>query len=125
LLSLSCSHDFSFTLCCELQENPDATFGELGKLLGAAWKEVSEGDRKPYNDQAKADKERYAAELKDWLAAGNTLPEKKKRAAPKKKGGKKVHCLLALRHALVSTLSSQAKKEESDGEEEAGSGDDD
>jgi len=27
------------------EENPDASFGELGKLLGAAWKELDEADR--------------------------------------------------------------------------------
>ena len=27
------------------EENPDASFGELGKLLGAAWKELDETDR--------------------------------------------------------------------------------
>jgi hypothetical protein len=27
-------------------ENPDATFGEVGKLLGAKWKEMSAGEKK-------------------------------------------------------------------------------
>lgn len=38
------------------EENPDASFGEIGKMLGAAWKEVSDADKKPFEDQAKADK---------------------------------------------------------------------
>jgi len=37
-------------------ENPDAGFGEIGKLLGAKWKEMDEEDKKPYNEQAAADK---------------------------------------------------------------------
>ncbi|PPQ68985.1 hypothetical protein CVT25_009170 [Psilocybe cyanescens] len=39
-------------------ENPDAGFGELGKLLGAKWKELDEAEKKPYIDQAARDKER-------------------------------------------------------------------
>ncbi|KDR74088.1 hypothetical protein GALMADRAFT_227783 [Galerina marginata CBS 339.88] len=39
-------------------ENPDAGFGEVGKLLGAKWKELDEAEKKPYIDQAARDKER-------------------------------------------------------------------
>ncbi|KAF8970585.1 high mobility group box domain-containing protein [Flammula alnicola] len=39
-------------------ENPDAGFGEVGKLLGAKWKELDEAEKKPYVDQAARDKER-------------------------------------------------------------------
>jgi len=39
-------------------ENPDAGFGEIGKLLGAKWKELEEGDKKPYVEQAARDKQR-------------------------------------------------------------------
>ncbi|KIY62138.1 hypothetical protein CYLTODRAFT_404957 [Cylindrobasidium torrendii FP15055 ss-10] len=39
-------------------ENPDASFGEVGKLLGAKWKELDEDEKKPYVDQATKDKER-------------------------------------------------------------------
>ena len=28
------------------EANPDATFGELGKIMGAAWKEMTEDDKK-------------------------------------------------------------------------------
>jgi hypothetical protein len=28
------------------EAHPDATFGELGKIMGAAWKELSEEDKK-------------------------------------------------------------------------------
>lgn len=28
------------------EENPDATFGEVGKLLGAKWKEMSDAEKK-------------------------------------------------------------------------------
>jgi hypothetical protein len=59
-------------------ENPDAGFGEylhwskifllalnssnctgeVGKLLGAKWKEMTDEEKKPYHDQAAKDKER-------------------------------------------------------------------
>ncbi|KAF5329550.1 hypothetical protein D9619_009028 [Psilocybe cf. subviscida] len=39
-------------------ENPDAGFGEVGKLLGAKWKELDDAEKKPYADQAARDKER-------------------------------------------------------------------
>ncbi|KAF9264531.1 hypothetical protein L218DRAFT_958238 [Marasmius fiardii PR-910] len=39
-------------------ENPDASFGEVGKLLGAKWKELDDDEKKPYIEQAAKDKER-------------------------------------------------------------------
>ncbi|THH18220.1 hypothetical protein EW146_g2719 [Bondarzewia mesenterica] len=39
-------------------ENPDASFGEVGKLLGAKWKELDESEKKPYIEQAARDKQR-------------------------------------------------------------------
>ncbi|KIJ34885.1 hypothetical protein M422DRAFT_60408 [Sphaerobolus stellatus SS14] len=43
-------------------ENPDASFGEVGKLLGAKWKELDEEEKKPYVEQAQADKGRHERE---------------------------------------------------------------
>jgi len=39
-------------------ENPDAGFGEIGKLLGAKWKELDDSEKKPYIEQAARDKSR-------------------------------------------------------------------
>ncbi|KAF9558522.1 hypothetical protein CPC08DRAFT_819299 [Agrocybe pediades] len=39
-------------------ENPDAGFGEVGKLLGAKWKELDDSEKKPYIEKAARDKER-------------------------------------------------------------------
>lgn len=66
-------------------ENPDASFGmyaseldcltlliiccmvgEIGKLLGARWKELDEEEKKPYIDQAARDKERAEKEKKAY-----------------------------------------------------------
>ncbi|KAJ7619508.1 high mobility group box domain-containing protein [Roridomyces roridus] len=39
-------------------ENPEAGFGEVGKLLGAKWKELDDEEKKPYVEQAAKDKTR-------------------------------------------------------------------
>ncbi|KAL1916519.1 uncharacterized protein VTP21DRAFT_5710 [Calcarisporiella thermophila] len=49
-----------------LEENPDVKFTEVGKLLGAMWKELSEEEKKIYNDKASKDKERYEREKADY-----------------------------------------------------------
>ncbi|ORZ05029.1 non-histone chromosomal protein 6 [Absidia repens] len=43
-------------------DNPDATFGQIGKLLGKKWSEMSDADKKPYVEKAEKDKARYEAE---------------------------------------------------------------
>jgi len=43
-------------------ENPEAGFGEIGKLLGEAWKKLSDNEKKPYTDMAERDKQRYIDE---------------------------------------------------------------
>ncbi|KAI6101052.1 high mobility group box domain-containing protein [Pisolithus croceorrhizus] len=55
-------------------ENPDAGFGEVGKLLGAKWKELSDDERKPYIDMAAKDKAR-AEEEKASLTTGKSGKE--------------------------------------------------
>jgi len=47
-------------------ENPDASFGEIGKLLGARWKELDDEEKKPYIEQAARDKDRANKEKKDY-----------------------------------------------------------
>jgi HMG (high mobility group) box len=48
------------------KENPDATFGELGKLLGQAWKDITEKEKEKYNKKAEKDKKRYDEEMKNY-----------------------------------------------------------
>ncbi|CEM12651.1 unnamed protein product [Vitrella brassicaformis CCMP3155] len=48
------------------EENPTMAFGEIAKLLGAEWKEMSDEDKQPYKDQAAEDKERYEQEKAEW-----------------------------------------------------------
>ena len=62
-------------------ENPEAGFGEVGKLLGAKWKELDEDEKKPYVEQAAKDKERAEAEKASYKA-----PKKASRAASSGEG---------------------------------------
>ena len=39
-------------------DKPDLAFGEVGKEIGARWKEISEKDKKKYEEKASKDKER-------------------------------------------------------------------
>ncbi|KAI0946160.1 hypothetical protein AcV7_010204 [Taiwanofungus camphoratus] len=47
-------------------ENPDAGFGEIGKLLGAKWKELDDSEKKPYIEQAARDKARAEQEKTEY-----------------------------------------------------------
>ncbi|KAH7882175.1 high mobility group box domain-containing protein [Phlebopus sp. FC_14] len=49
-------------------ENPDAGFGEVGKLLGAKWKELDEDEKKPYIEMAAKDKARAEEEKASMTA---------------------------------------------------------
>lgn len=43
-------------------DNPKASVGDMSKIMGAEWKELSAEEKKPYEDKAAADKSRYAQE---------------------------------------------------------------
>ncbi|KAJ1915381.1 Non-histone chromosomal protein 6 [Tieghemiomyces parasiticus] len=57
------------------QNNPEATFGELGKLLGAQWKEMTPAQKAPFDRQAEADKVRYEKEKAAYAAQGSSDEE--------------------------------------------------
>ncbi|KAI8144095.1 high mobility group box domain-containing protein [Fennellomyces sp. T-0311] len=44
------------------EDNPDANFGTIGKILGEKWKNMTDDEKAPYNAKADADKKRYEAE---------------------------------------------------------------
>lgn len=52
------------------EENPTASFGEMGKLLGARWKEMDENAKRPYSEKAEKEKERYEREKAAYAAGG-------------------------------------------------------
>ena len=49
------------------QENPDVSFGQVGKILGDRWKALTEKQRVPYEQKAADDKKRYEAEKAKYL----------------------------------------------------------
>ncbi|KAJ7145811.1 high mobility group box domain-containing protein [Mycena epipterygia] len=55
-------------------ENPDAGFGEVGKLLGAKWKELDDEEKKPYVDQAAKDKTRAEDEKVAYEGGKKSAP---------------------------------------------------
>jgi hypothetical protein len=50
------------------QQHPDATFGQLGKIIGEQWAKLGPDERKEFELAAAADKERYANEMKNYQA---------------------------------------------------------
>ncbi|KAF3163112.1 Non-histone chromosomal protein 6 [Orbilia oligospora] len=51
-------------------ENPGIAFGQVGKVLGERWKALTTAQRKPYEDKAKADKQRYEDEKIAYQGGG-------------------------------------------------------
>lgn len=49
--------------------NPNATFGELSRLVSADWKKLGEADMKKYKDMEAADKARYQGERQSVQAS--------------------------------------------------------
>ncbi|KAG5457054.1 MAG: high mobility group box domain-containing protein [Olpidium bornovanus] len=41
------------------KEHPNATFGEMGKILGEKWRNMDDSQKKPYCDMAEDDRVRY------------------------------------------------------------------
>jgi len=70
------------------EEHPELPFGQLGAKLGEIWRNLGPEDKKPYEDQAAADRERYRKEMEQYQ--NGTLvrqlePKKKKKKRPRKK----------------------------------------
>jgi len=48
------------------KHNPDADFGEIGKLLGKAWRKASKSEKKKFDALAEKDKKRYQKEKEKY-----------------------------------------------------------
>lgn len=48
------------------KEKPDIKFGEMGKLLGEKWREISPVEKEKYEALANKDKERYNKEMAEY-----------------------------------------------------------
>merc|ERR1711971_187611 len=53
------------------EENPDLSFGELGKLMGEKYRNLTEEEKKPYLEAAEKDKERSKRETEAYNNAKN------------------------------------------------------
>jgi hypothetical protein len=76
--------------------NPEATFGDIGKLIGTAWKALNDKQKAVYTQKAEADKERYATESAAYTVAPTETAapteaavETEAAPAPKKRAAKK------------------------------------
>jgi len=67
------------------KENPDMSFGELGKEIARRWKLLGDGDKEPYEQQAAEDKKRYEKEMVGYKPPAGAAAPKAKKAAKKKK----------------------------------------
>lgn len=47
-------------------DNPSATFGQIGRLLGEGWKALSEEEKEPYKKKSADDKKRYEADMAEY-----------------------------------------------------------
>ncbi|KAH0604295.1 uncharacterized protein H6S33_006672 [Morchella sextelata] len=56
-------------------ENPGIAFGQVGKVLGERWKALTPLQRKPYEDKALIDKERYEKQKAAYLEEQSAAPE--------------------------------------------------
>ena len=50
--------------------NPEASFGDIGKLIGTAWKALNEKQKAVYTQKAEVDKERYVTESAAYTEVG-------------------------------------------------------
>ena len=49
--------------------NPSISFPEIGRTLGAQWRQLGDAERKEFLDQSQLDRSRYEKEMREWRAA--------------------------------------------------------
>ena len=95
-------------------ENPGLSFGELSKRVSADWKQLSEDQRKPYEERAAEDKKRYEREAAENPESDNDEPAKKKKKkdpdAPKKNLNAWMFFIQQVRPQVVAELGEDGKR---------------
>lgn len=71
------------------EENPDMSFGDIQKTIGAKYKELSEDDKAKYDEMAYEDKKRYEREMKGYTPPSDSDSESDSDGEQKKKGKSK------------------------------------
>lgn len=54
-------------------ENPDLSFGEIGRKVGEAWKALSDKQKQVYVKKSEDDKKRYESEMQTYTEAQTTV----------------------------------------------------
>jgi hypothetical protein len=57
------------------KENTELSFGKIGARLGEMWRNLSAEGKKPYEDRAAADRERYRKEMENYQNAGGVVDD--------------------------------------------------
>lgn len=66
--------------------NPGLPIGEVAKILGAKWKELTDSDKSPYEEMAARDKARYQKEMETYVpGSAPSSPKAKKTKEVKEK----------------------------------------
>lgn len=60
------------------QQHPEAGVTDLAKMIGAKWRELSDGEKTPYQQLAEQDKERYSREMANYTPTPGYEKKKKK-----------------------------------------------
>jgi len=55
-------------------QNPEANFGDIGRIIGQRWKDLPENDRKVYQDLATKDKDRYQHQMAEYRKSKPSKP---------------------------------------------------
>jgi LSD1 subclass zinc finger protein len=65
------------------KDRPDLPFGQLGAKLGEMWRAMSQAEKKPFEEKAAADRERYKNEMANYSPSDpSTRPPKKTKEDP-------------------------------------------
>jgi high mobility group protein B2 len=88
------------------EQGKTAPFAEMGKIIGDAWKALSDDEKKPYQDKAARAKEVADKAIAEWEAIHGKIEKKPRK---KKAGGK---------------TTKKKKKDDEDADEDAGAADD-
>eukprot|EP01113_Clastostelium_recurvatum_P042959 TRINITY_DN702_c0_g1_i2.p1 TRINITY_DN702_c0_g1~~TRINITY_DN702_c0_g1_i2.p1 ORF type:complete len:192 (-),score=66.33 TRINITY_DN702_c0_g1_i2:95-604(-) len=74
------------------KDNPGSKVGDIAKILGHQWKELTADEKRPYEVSAATDKARYESEKAAYVPsgdAGSSSSSKKSKPKPKAKAAKK------------------------------------
>lgn len=89
-------------------EMPELKLTEVATELGRRWKALSDGEKQPFVDMAKKDKERYEAEMEQYVVPKEFRKKKKMKKGATKRGRASSASSRASKKAKNSATSSRA-----------------